>query len=124
MKSCLKKIAMAFVVFGTAGSVVAQELSQVLELTSPGCSQSERSETRNQLCLPVGAQVGPVRIQELSRAGSSAASWSYDPVQSNCIIVSLSSSGSGQDCLSIFGNKVCNCRGRGWIKISVTISPR
>jgi hypothetical protein len=118
-----KFVATAFMTVIQSSLALAQAVTTPFSLTTNGCS--EPSTMVHQICLPAGREIqDPPSFSVDSSAGSSTYTWSYDPNQKNCIVVTLNAVPQGEDCANLGFTKVCNCKGRGWISIHVTLQPK
>ena len=102
-------------------STAAQSVTTPLEITS-GCTGSATNQ--QSVCLPPGQEAAEPTIVETSKNGSSTFSWSFDPDRKNCVRITLTAVGVGEDCVNLGFTKFCNCKGRGWISLRVTLQPR
>jgi hypothetical protein len=57
-----------------------------------------------------------------SKAGNSSYNIASDPAHPRCLVLTVVAVPNGEDCFSVFGQKICNCKGRGWINIDVKIT--
>jgi hypothetical protein len=115
--------AFAFMAALYSPTVLAQSITVSLEVTTNGCK--EPNELQHLVCLPPGKEIsGPPQFAVLSKAGGSSYTWSPHPTLQNCINVKLIAVPLGEDCINLGITKVCNCKGRGWISIRVTLTPR
>jgi hypothetical protein len=99
------------------------QVSQDLSLTTNGCKNQDRLE--QPVCLPPGQEIDqqPIFVTQ-SIAGGSSFVWTFDPNLKNCIRVTLIAVPLGEDCINLGFSRPCNCRGRGWIKVRVTLRPK
>lgn len=119
MKTALLLLAL----FGSISPASAQEQTFKVSNTTPNCRDGNRATHR--VCLPEGQKVGEHVVTIVSKAGARADVESEGPAQGrpNCWEIVTVVAPQGEDCISVplVGSKVCNCKGRGWIELSVRL---
>ena len=91
--------------------------------TTPNCRDA--STVSHQVCLPASERIGHVAVTTTSVNGNHAqvVSQQIDPGRPNCATIVTTVSPFGEDCANLGFSKVCNCKGRGWIEVNVTLTP-
>lgn len=91
--------------------------------TTPNCRDT--STVSHQVCLPAGERVGHISVKTTNASGNRAdvVSQQIDPSRPNCATIVTSVAPFGEDCANLGFSKVCNCKGRGWIEVEVTLTP-
>ena len=104
---------------------LGQERTFTVSNTTPNCRDGNRATHR--VCLPDGQRVGEHNITTVSKAGNRADIESEGPMpnQPNCWQIVTIVQPSGEDCIKVplVTTPVCNCKGRGWIELSVKLKP-
>jgi hypothetical protein len=106
-------------------AAVGQEQTFTVANTTPNCRDGNRATHR--VCLPEGKRVAERTITKTSSAGNRADIERDGPVpgRPNCWEIVTVVEPKGEDCIKIplTGNNVCNCKGRGWIELTVRLKP-
>ncbi len=102
----------------------SQEMVTTVSNTTPNCRDGSRAV--QQVCLPEGKELASWSYDVVSKAGNRADVESIGPVQGrpNCLQITTVVEPSGEDCLKLLGQSVCNCRGRGWLELRVHLVPK
>jgi hypothetical protein len=102
-----------------SASAGAGEQQFKASVVSPNCTDSARQVVP--MCAPEGQTIKQTMPTVSSRAGNSSYTIGSDPAHPNCMILTVIAAPNGEDCLSVLGQKICNCKGRGWIDIEVNV---
>lgn len=116
-------IAALLSVLGMAILVEAAEVTVHVSNTTPNCRDASVQEHR--VCAqPSETILGIPSVQVVSRAGgSNILSKSFDQKDPNCYVVQTRAVPNGEQCIRFpFGRPVCNCKGRGWIALDITVT--
>jgi hypothetical protein len=98
----------------------AGEITVAVSNTTPNCRDA--SEQKHHVCLPPEQRVKTYSVSLTSRNGNSdVLDQEVDTAKPNCVTIRTRAVPNGEDCLNLGIGKVCNCRGRGWIGLAVTL---
>lgn len=103
--------------------VKAEKVTIQVSNTSPNCRDT--SVQQHRVCAKPGETiVGTPQVDITSLAGSSAiVGRFFDQNDPACYVVETRAVPNGEDCIRLpFGRPICNCRGRGWIGLNITVT--
>jgi hypothetical protein len=101
---------------------IADEKTFNVANTTPNCRDGSRAT--HEVCLPADQKIKSWNISTTSAAGnrSDVESQKIAPERPNCLQIVTVVQPKGEDCIRIpFGSPICNCKGRGWIELSVKV---
>ncbi|MEA2990206.1 MAG: hypothetical protein QOG83_2917 [Alphaproteobacteria bacterium] len=119
-----KLCTVAFGLLVSVGIARAQQREFTVTNTTPDCRGGSRAT--HQVCLSEGQKVKSWTITTTGQAGKRAAveSQRISPTRPNCLNIVTAVEPNGENCIKApLLMPVCNCLGRGWITLQVTVVP-